>query len=140
MKGETSMRDLQTYEVELSVGLVLKMSQSNWRISRKKEKLQLDAQENPLEDPDDQLFAVNFYPVLAAAVVSNNCPTLEECLEVIPEDDLEAWYATAKKANPSWFIYMDAIAELMRQRESSDTETKKEQSLSLTEEESPLEE
>lgn len=134
------MRDLQTFEVELSVGLTLKLSQSNWRISRKKETMQVDADANPLPDPDDQLFAVNFYPLLAAAVISNNCPTLEDCLERIPEDDLELWYATAKQANPSWFTVMDNIVELIQQRESSDTEIKKEQNSSLTGDEQTQEE
>lgn len=129
------MRDLQTFEVELSVGLKLKLSQSNWRISRKKETMQNEAEVNPLPDPDDQLFAANFYPLLAAAVVSDNCPTLEDCLQNIPEVDLELWYATAKKANPSWFTVMDNIVELMQQKESSDTETKKELNTSLISEE-----
>jgi hypothetical protein len=134
-----SLRDLQTYSVELSVGLTLVLSQSNWRISRKKEKMQEEAEASPLPDPDDQLFAMNFYPLLAAAVVGE-CPTLEDCLERIPEDDLEKWYQTAKQANPGWFSYMDAIKDLMAQRESSDTETKKEQSQSLIEEETMQEE
>lgn len=129
------MRDLQTYEVELSVGLTLTLSQSNWRISRIKEKMQTEAELSPLPDPDDQLFAVNFYPLLAAAVVSNNCPTLDECLNRIPESDLDKWYATAKEANPSWFTVMDSIVQLMQERESSDTEIKKAQNSSLTEEE-----
>lgn len=132
-----SMRDLETITVELSIGLTLVMSQSNWRISRKKARLELEAETNPLEEPDDQLFALNFYPLLASAVTSENCPTIEQCLNDIPEQDLEIWYQASKKINPEWFVYMDAISDLMRQRESSDTETKKEQSLSLNEDESP---
>lgn len=129
------MRDLQTYEVELSVGLTLKLSQSNWRISRIRERMQSEAEASPLPDPDDQLFAENFYPLLAAAVISDNCPTVDECLQCIPEDDLEKWYATAKQANPHWFKVMDSIVQLMQERESSDTETKKAQNNGSTEEE-----
>lgn len=123
-----SNRDLQTKDIEIhvgSVGLVITLSQSNWRISRRKENMEAEALANPLPDSDDQLFAATFYPLLAAPVISGNCPTLEDCLTRISEDDLELWYATVKELNPNWFKFMETIAELLAQQETSDTETKK---------------
>jgi hypothetical protein len=131
-----SIRDLKTKTIELSVGLTLVLGESNWRMSRKKEQLETLANDAPLLDQDDQLFASTFYPLLAAAVVSDNCPTLEQCLTQIPEEDLELWYTSVKELNPHWFEFMDTVAKLLAEQESSDTETKKEPDRSLTEGES----
>ena len=120
------MSDLYTENITLSNGLVLTLSQSNWRISRKKDRLQEQGREAKLEESDDKVFAEELYPVLAAPVISGNCPTLEECLGSILETDLNAWYDLSRKLNPHWFLIFDKIVELASlQEEDADTAIKK---------------
>lgn len=130
-----SLKALETRVITLSVGLVLTLSQSNWKITRKKDKLEVEAREFYTNlavegkeiDDDEQLMATVFYPVMAACVISDNCPTIEECTNSIPHEDLDMWYQTARDLNPGWFVALDKIAELAEQeeREKADTALKK---------------
>lgn len=124
---------LETTTVELkSIGLVLMLSQSNWLMSRKRERLERQAEEFRKKmlarveagevsiddiDEDELLMRQMFYPVMAACVVSDNCPTIEQCISDISEEDLETWYNRAKELNPGWFAVLDKIAELANQQE-----------------------
>lgn len=128
---------LETTQVELkSVGLVLTLSQSNWRITRRKDRLEEEAKQwrlaivsaGLIPDEDEVVMRELFYPVLASAVTSGNCPTVEQCLEDISETDLQLWFDRAKEINPGWFAVLDKIVELATQQkeEESDTELKKE--------------
>lgn len=120
-----SLRDLQTATVELSVGLVLTVSQSNWRIARLKDRLEREASEliksleeagTPIEE-DERMMRETFYPLLAAPVISGNCPSVGDCLDLIPSSDLDKWYEVVRQVNPQWFAILDKIAELAMQQE-----------------------
>lgn len=117
---------LETKQVELkSVGLVLTLSQSNWRLSSRKNKLQQDARDwqealikkGKIPDSDELVMRELFYPVLAGCVVSDTIPSVEDCLDKILESELDEWYETAKQLNPGWFTMLDKIAELSTQAE-----------------------
>lgn len=134
---------LETTQVELkSVGLVLTLSQSNWRITRKKDRLIEEGakyrkalESTPeLIDEDEVTMREIFYPVIASPVISENCPTVEECMEKISQDDLELWYQAARKINPGWFSVLDKIQELVAQEEEekADEALKKEMTSSGT--------
>jgi hypothetical protein len=117
---------LETTQVELkSVGLVLTLSQSNWRITRKKDRLieqgaqyRKELRETPdLIDEDEVTMREIFYPIIASCVISDNCPTIEDCMEKISQDDLELWYQAARTINPGWFAVLDKITDLVNQEE-----------------------
>lgn len=135
---------LETKQVELpSVGLVLTLSQSSWRISRRKDKIERDGSAliekmekdgTPFEE-GDIMFIQTFYPLIAGAVVSGNCPSWDVCVEHVKEGELDNWYKVARELNPDWFVLVDKISELAAQEEESETEIKKEKLLKLMSEE-----
>lgn len=126
--------ELERKTITFSNGQTIVLSHSNWRIARKMDRMEREAENNPLPDPDDQLFALNFYPKMASAVVSENCPTLEQALTTMSSEDLDLWYTGAREINPQWFKVLDELNELALQQAietggSSDKEVLKEQQI-----------
>jgi len=124
--------ELERKSITFSNGQTIVLSHSNWRISRKLDNMEREAEQNPLPEPDDQMFALNFYPKMAAPVVSDNCPTLETALATMSSEDLELWYVGAREINPQWFKTLDQLGDMALQQAmetggTSDKEILKEQ-------------
>ena len=102
---------VKTKKVVFSDGSNLVVSESNWDIAMKLSQLENQAQDNPHENNDIQLFRVAFYPKLVACVVKGDAPTEEEARSM-PETELDKWYMAVKEMNPKWFAAVDeAVSE-----------------------------
>lgn len=95
--------------ITFSDGSELTISQANWDISMRLTHLEDAARDNPVDDPDQQLFMIAFYPRLAACA-EGEVPTEEEARQM-PSDDLDLWYATVKEMNPKWFPDTESIED-----------------------------
>jgi hypothetical protein len=69
----------------------------------KKSRLLRYALENPREDEDEQVAAMQFYPTMAACS-KGDVPTIDEFMN-ISRDDLEDWYQAVDKLNPDGFPF-----------------------------------
>lgn len=76
----------------------------------KREALDADAQAGkPLENVRRELFRAVYYPKLAGCSVGN-VPEESYARSIMTMEDLELWYAAAKRQVPSWFATLEEIA------------------------------
>lgn len=100
----------KTATVTFRDGSSLTLSESNWNIGMKLNRMMQAASLRPaLDDLDAQTFRVTVYPKLVACVVKGVPPTEDEARE-IPEAELDKWYEAVQKLNPKWFVLPEDLA------------------------------
>jgi hypothetical protein len=102
--------------VEFRDGSKITLSESDWPMSMRLSELENEISLRSFDDPKNQLFAVVFYPKMAACVTSEPVPGLDEVLPTNgntgwPLTELNKWYEAARRVNPDWFAGLDQIGE-----------------------------
>lgn len=95
------MIPLKIKTVVFSDGTKIKVSEANWIINTKIVRMEEEAENNPLPDPDAQRFHLFVYPKLFAPS-SGDVPTEEEAMNM-PEDDLNKWREAVEELIPRWY-------------------------------------
>jgi hypothetical protein len=97
---------LLTRVVEFRDGTKITVSEANYPITLRLEKLQEEAnQATPHPDPARQLFNLAIYPKLAAC--STGKVLSEEDAFLMPTTEQDKWYQAVREMNPAWFVQLD---------------------------------
>lgn len=90
-------------------------------------RLGIEASQNPVTDPAEQVLRGFFYPIMAACTTceAGPLPTVEEFLD-LPVNVCNLWYTTVRELNP------EALPEILGGAPGEVSEEKKENSLTIS--------